>query len=75
MYRSAASGRRNDATRRSRGVDGNLMGIDRDVTVGALWALFYGPIPHLVIPKEKRLGHTRVETFAYWAGQIVLFGR
>ena len=74
MYRRAASGHRNDAARHSRGVDGNLMGIDRDVMVGALWALFYRPIPHLVIPKEKRPGRMQIGTFTYWTSQIVSFG-
>ena len=65
MYRRAASGRQNDVTRHSHGVDGNLMGMDRDVMVGALWVLFYRPIPHLVIPKEKRPGRTQIGMFTY----------
>ena len=49
------------------------MGMDRDVMVGALWALFYRPIPHLLIPMEKRPGHMRIGTLTYWTGQIVSF--
>jgi hypothetical protein len=50
------------------------MGMDRNVTVGALWALFYGPIPHLVIPKEKSQGVRELERSRIGPVKLCRFG-